>query len=104
MVDRIEKIKAMLVDSPEDLFLKHALALEYIKMGRDDEACFLFEEILASDPGYVGSYYHLGKLLERQQELEQAVRVYERGISQAMKAGDTHAANELRSALEDLQD
>lgn len=104
MVNRIEKIKEMLVEAPDDLFLKHALALEYIKLNRDDDARLLFEEILTKDPGYVGSYYHLGKLLERQLEMKQAEKVYEKGIREAMRAGDSHAVSELRSALDDILD
>ena len=65
--DRIEKLRDFLVASPGDPFLKHALALEYIKIGDDITARKLFEEILEADPVYIGSYYHLGKLLERQQ-------------------------------------
>ncbi len=102
MVDRIEKIRKMLVDAPGDLFLKHALALEYIKLGRDGDARLLFEEILAEDPGYVGSYYHLGKLLERLNEFTHAEEIYKRGIKESIKAGDRHAEGELRSALEDI--
>ena len=64
-MDRIGKIKAMLVDMPEDSFLQHALALEYIKLGDDVQARQLFETLLNREPGYVGSYYHLAKLLER---------------------------------------
>lgn len=104
MVDRIEKIKQMLEESPRDLFLKHALALEYIKAEHESNARLLFEEILADDPGYVGTYYHFGKLLERQHEMKMAEKVYEKGIAEAMKAGDRHAASELRSALEDIRD
>lgn len=103
MVNRIEKIQQMLVEAPDDLFLKHALALEFIKIGKDHDARLLFEEILAKDPGYVGSYYHLGKLLERLNEFTHAEEVYEKGIKEAMKAGDRHAAGELRSALEDIR-
>jgi len=59
------KIRQMLVDNPADNFLQHALALEYIKLGDDKQARNLFEDILNRDPAYIGSYYHLAKLLER---------------------------------------
>ena len=103
-MDRKEKIKEMLAVSPGDLFLKHALALEYIKTGNDDEAEFLFREILSTDPGYVGSYYHLGKLLERKNIPSEAIEVYKKGISIAIEQNDRHAAGELRTALEELED
>jgi Tfp pilus assembly protein PilF len=101
-MDRIEKLKEFLVESPGDSFLRHALALEYIKLGKDGEAREQFETLLAADPGYVGSYYHLAKLMERNNEIERAIKIYETGMEQAKKAGDKHAYGELRGAYEEL--
>ena len=101
-MDRIEKLKEFLAAAPNDNFVQHALALEYIKLGNDTEARNLFEVLLARDPGYIGSYYHLGKLLERQEETEKALYWYERGMEAARAAGDNHAYGELRGAFEEL--
>ena len=101
-MERIEQLKSFLQDSPGDSFLKHALALEYIKRGEEAEARKWFEEILTHDPGYIGSYYHLAKLLERAGETDAAVQWYEKGMEEAKKAGDQHALSELRSAWEEL--
>lgn len=92
----------MLESQPADSFLQHALALEYIKTGNEEAARLLFEEILNRDPGYIGSYYHLAKLLERTGETEAALEVYEKGMEAAKKAGENHALSELRSAWEEL--
>lgn len=101
-MDRISKIKEYLATNAGDSFLQHALALEYIKADNDAEARKLFESILATDPGYVGSYYHLGKLLERSGEAELAIEWYEKGMAEAKKAKDNHSFNELQAAYEDL--
>jgi Tfp pilus assembly protein PilF len=101
-VDRIEKLKDFLRQNPADSFVQHALALEYIKLGDDNEGRKLFEEILARDPGYVGSYYHLAKLLERNGDEQGAIKVYEKGMEHAKQAGDNHAFGELRGAYEEL--
>ena len=101
-MDRIEKIKEMMAGNPRDSFLCHALALEYIKLGNDSDARKLFESILENEPGYIGSYYHLAKLLERIGETEAAIKVYEKGMEEAKKAGDNHSLSELRSAFEEL--
>ena len=103
-MEKIEKLKSFLIDSPGDSFLKHALALEYIKMGDEDEAKKLFLEILGRDPSYIGSYYHLARLLERTGESENAKAWYEKGMIAAKQAGDNHAYNELQAAYEDLID
>jgi Tfp pilus assembly protein PilF len=101
-MDRIAKITGMLKDNPSDSFLCHALALEYIKLGNDEEARVLFEKLLSSNPGYVGSYYHLAKLLERNNRTEEAIKIYEKGMDEAKKAGENHAYGELRGAYEEL--
>lgn len=101
-MERIIKLKEFLLASPSDAFLKHALALEYIKEGEEHTARTLFEEILQQDPTYIGSYYHLAKLLERIGETELAVEWYQKGMKEASAKGDQHAFGELRSALEEL--
>ncbi|TAH01339.1 MAG: hypothetical protein EAZ16_11955 [Sphingobacteriales bacterium] len=102
MEERIEKLKAFLLESPADCFLQHALALEYVKLGNDAEARKWFEAILNSNPNYIGSYYHLGKLLERLNETAVAITWYEKGMAAARAANDLHALGELRGAYEEL--
>lgn len=101
-MERIEKLKEFLKASPQDSFLQHALALEYIKVGNDDDARILFEEILEREPGYIGSYYHLAKLLERINDTPAAISVYEKGMEEAKKKGEMHAYGELKGAYEEL--
>jgi len=104
LMDRISKLKEYMQTAEEDSFLQHALALEYIKIGNDEEAGKLFNEILKREPTYVGSYYHLGKLLERTGDPKKALRVYERGVQIAQAGNDSHSYNELQAAYEDLED
>jgi Tfp pilus assembly protein PilF len=103
-MDRIEKLREYLQTSPDDNFLRHALALEYVKIGEDQEARKLFEAILNMDENYIGSYYHLCRLLERNDLREEAIVWYEKGMLKAKEAGDQHAYNELLAAYEDLTD
>ena len=103
-MSRIEKLLEYLKTADKDSFLQHALALEYIKVGNDDEARKLFNELLLREPTYVGSYYHLGKLLERVGDFDKAIRIYTRGMEEAKKAGDNHAYNELQGAREEIDE
>ncbi len=103
-MERIDKIKEYLKESGEDSFLQHALALEYIKIGKEAEAQKLFEGILEREPDYLGSYYHLGKLLERIGEAERAINVYQKGMEVAKSANDSRSYNELQSAYEDAKE
>ena len=101
-MNRIAKIQEFLQVTPNDNFLRHALALEYIKEGNEASAKELFINILTECPDYIGSYYHLAALLQRTGEKEQAIEWYEKGMKAAKKAGDNHSYNELQSAYEDL--
>jgi Tfp pilus assembly protein PilF len=103
-MDRIDKLKEYMKTAGKDSFLQHALALEYIKVGNDEEAKKLFNDILKREPTYIGSYYHLGKLLERIGDPEKAMRVYARGMEVATAANDHHSYTELRAAFEDVED
>lgn len=101
-MNRIDRIKEMLQASPEDNFLRHALALEYIKAENELQAEELFKAILTHSPDYIGSYYHLAKLLERKGQTQEAIAWYEQGMQTAKKLNDRHAYSELQSAYEDL--
>ena len=103
-MDRIEKLKEYLKSAQKDSFLQHALALEYIKTGNEEEARKLFVEILLREPTYIGSYYHLAQLLQRTGETEKAKKIYEKGMAEAKRAGDNHSYNELQAAFEELSD
>jgi len=102
MIDRIERLKTFLKESPNDCFINHALALEYVKLQDDATAKTYFEKNYQFDPSYVATYYHLGKLLERLQQPAFALRIYEEGMQAAKKAGDQHSYNELQGAYDDL--
>ncbi|MBX3253692.1 MAG: hypothetical protein KF862_06080 [Chitinophagaceae bacterium] len=99
---RKEKLQNMLRQSPEDSFLQHALAMELISEGSDTEAIALLEAILRREPSYTGSYYQLGKLLEKKEEYAAAIDWYKKGMEAATKDGDRKAYNELHSAYEEL--
>lgn len=101
-MDRIATIKEMLQSTPKDSFLRHALALEYIKLGEKNAAKEQFEQLLADDPNYVGSYYHIAKLMEELLDKEAAIHWYEKGMQIAKQLNERHAYNELQSAYEEL--
>ena len=83
MTERIEKLQAFLKQNPGDGFVQHALALEYVKLNNDGAARQQWETLLKQDENYVGSYYHLAKLLERQGEVNAAIATYEKGMQVA---------------------
>jgi tetratricopeptide (TPR) repeat protein len=101
-MSRIEQLESFLIAQPNDCFLNHALALEYIKLGNDNKAEKIFTELLIINENYYGSYYHLAKLYERINETDKAIATYEKGIEITKKLKENHALGELRSAYEEL--
>jgi tetratricopeptide (TPR) repeat protein len=101
-MSRIERIIEFLNQQPKDNFLRHALALEYSKLGEDQKARDLYIDILNESPDYIGSYYHLAKCLERLGQHQEAIEWYEKGMAAAKLAKEDHAYRELQAAYEDL--
>ncbi len=102
--DRLKKLQQFLAQTPNEPFLKYAIALEYLKLEEDQQALAQFEKITQEHPLYVGTYYHLGKLYEKLQLEEQALPCYKRGMDVARQLEDHHAFSELQGAWNMLND
>ena len=98
-MSRLDQLLSFHRDDPRDSFVRFALAAEYAKLGRLEDALRTFEALRADDPRYVGTYYHLGKLYERVGRTEEAIDTYRAGMHVAMDVTDFHARSELQSAL-----
>lgn len=101
-MERKEKLMEMLLKTPDDSFLQHALALEYIKAKELEKALETFEKLLEKDPKYIGSYYHLGGLYELKNDTDAAIRTYKTGIEWCRKQNEIRSMNELKAALNNL--
>ena len=95
---RLQQLLAFYADDPTDAFTAYALATEY-RTQEPERAWEFYQKLLAEHPGYVGTYYHAGKLLEEFGRPGEAEQVYRKGLVVAKQAGQQHAASELRQAL-----
>jgi Tfp pilus assembly protein PilF len=100
---KIKQLARQIKANPGDSFSKFALALEFRKQGNFKKTRILFEDILAGDPDYVGTYYHLGKLYETLDRPEDARRLYKTGIKIAVKQKENRTNMELQEALVQLE-
>lgn len=98
MTNRLEQLQNLLSESPSDDFLHFAIAKEYEKLKDNEQALHYYQKLIALNPDYVGVYYHLGKLYERQEAFEKALSTYKTGMEVAKKVGDQHALSELAGA------
>jgi len=100
--NRLQQLLDFLENSPGDAFISFAIAKEYEGLGQLDKSLTTYEALVKSQPDYVGTYYHLGKLYEKLEKFEEAETTFTTGISIAKAAGDKHAAGELQGALDML--
>lgn len=104
MTNRLQYLTQLLESSPNDSFVLFALAKEFEGAGDDEQSLSFYLRLKDADPKYVGTYYHLGKLYERQEDLHNAILTYKQGIEISRQAGDRHAMSELHGALLNLED
>jgi len=98
MPDRLDQLLTFYEEDPNDNFVRFALAQEYLKREDTDRALGLFEELVDTDPDYVGTYYHLGKLYEKLDRTDDAIQTYKDGIAVAREQRDTKNLSELQDA------
>lgn len=99
--NRLEKLLEFIKNEPEDPFLHYALATEYLRLNDSATALQYYEGLVKDHAGYVGTYYHLGKLYEALNRLPDAIETYQSGMKVAAAKRDNHAFAELKAAWQD---
>ena len=103
MNNRLESLLNLLAKEPEDSFLLYGIALEYISANNFGEAEKYFKYLLAADDKYVPAYMQYAQLKEKQNDIENARKLYKQGIQIAKETGDKHAAKEMEEFLDELE-
>ncbi len=99
---RIELLEKMLERDPGDAFCRYGLAQEHLKAGNIDEAVIWFDRTIESDRDYCYAYYHKARALEQAGRIDEAAAVLRAGLERATSCGDSHAAAEIQSFLDQL--
>ncbi len=102
---RMEQIEAMLVEDPDDAFLRYGLAMEHASAG-DDASCVevlrdLMSRTIAAP--YIPAFLQAGQALVRIDRIPEACAVLRNGIEAARKCGDTHAQGEMQGLLDSVE-
>ena len=101
-MDRLEILKSMVEQNPKDSFSRYGLAMEYAKSGSLDKAVEEYESLLGFNPDYAAAYYHSGQALEKLGRIDDARRMYQRGLEATRRIGDEHTNSEIQAALDIL--
>jgi tetratricopeptide (TPR) repeat protein len=99
---RLDALRALLEQDPNNLLARYGLAMEFSNSGDFESALAEFRRLIEINPGYAAAYFHGGQALERLGRLEDAAGLYRRGIDAATRSGDLHLRNELQTALDAL--
>lgn len=101
-MSRREQLEQMLIDSPEDTFLRYALAMELENEQEHEMSLELHLGLIKDKPPYVPSFFMSGQQLADLDRIEDAKQMLLQGIKQAEDQGDAHAAAEMRAFLDSL--
>src|SRR5262245_17567342 len=101
-LNRLEVLKGMVAENPNDSFSRYGLAMEYANSGNLEGAVHEYQSLLAVNPDYVAAYYHGGQALEKLGRLDEARGMYRRGLDVTRRTGDGHTHSELQAALDIL--
>jgi Flp pilus assembly protein TadD len=99
---RVDQLKAMLAETPDDAELRYFLAMAYVSTADNDSALACFRQLAAESPAYVPAYVQCGQLLAKLGRDDEARDVFRKGIAAAQKVGDVHAAGEMEAFLDSL--
>jgi len=99
---RREKIEAMLLDDPADVFLRYSLAMELDKEGDHNASLAKFAELYSEEVPYVPAFFMAGQQLARLDRVDEARAVLRDGIEQARAQNNSHAAGEMSEFLTSL--
>ena len=100
-MNRLEQLHQFLQEDPDDPFNIYALALEYQKTNQQ-KAKELFDALLLKHEAYVPAYYHAGNLYRDLGLEDQALQIFEKGMTEARRQNELKAMRELRSAYDEL--
>lgn len=100
---RLDRLKELLKEDPDNSFILFAIAKEYEGMGEKITAINHFLSLIEKDEQYVGTYYHLAQLYEETDEQEAALSTYQKGMVVAQAVKDQHAYSELQNAKMNLE-
>ena len=101
---RRAKIEAMLVDEPNDDYLRYALAMEMRKDGESEASIKLLATMTRQEKPHVASFFMAAQQLAGLDKIAAARTFLREGIEEARLQNDHHAAGEMSEFLSQLGD
>ena len=103
MGSRIDQLRILEEESPNDDFIIYTIGLELLKTSPTEAEIYL-DKNHKLNPNYLANFYQLGKLKLELGKFTEAKAVLNEGIILAKKEKNNHTLNELQFLLEDIED
>ena len=103
MTTRKAQLLQLLKESPKDVFLNYALALEYLSENDYDHTRLYLEKTLALNESYIPAYYQLGMLLAQLQQKETALQILQKGLKYAQHQKNIKSIAEFQSLITHIE-
>lgn len=100
---RRETLEGFVAANPNDAFARYGLAMECASTGDTAAALAHYASLLTTHREYVPGYYQYGTLLLRLGKKDEARKILSTGVDAARKAGNSHAQDEMETALAEAQ-
>ncbi len=105
---RMLQIEAMLLDEPDDEFLRYGLAMEHTSAGDDASAAKVLQELIALNPvkPYIPAFLMAAQALLRTGDDLTAATVLKAGIDASTRAGTAdalHSRGEMQGLLSTIE-
>jgi thioredoxin-like negative regulator of GroEL len=99
MPSRLETLRLIVARGGADAFTHYGLAMELRTQGQMQEAWQIFEALLHSHPDYAAAYGPAAEALVSLGRKQEAQDLLRQGISQCERQGQSHARDQLQTAL-----
>lgn len=103
MTTRKAQLLQLLKESPNDVFLNYALALEYLSENDYEHTQHYLEKTLTLNEQYIPAYYQLGLLLAQLQQKENALQILQKGLQHAQNQKNIKTIAEFQSLITNIE-
>jgi tetratricopeptide (TPR) repeat protein len=102
-MDRLQMLKDLLAQDPNNQLARYGLGMEYSGQGDVDSAVSEFKKLIAVNPDYANAYFMASQALAKAERADEAKQLLRQGITAAARTGNAHAQSEMQAFLDELE-
>lgn len=102
-MDIIKNLEALIAKGQDSALIHYSLGNEYRREKKFTNAITHLARAVELKPGYSAAWKMYGKALSENNQINDAIKVFEQGITVAEKKGDVQAAKEMKVYLKRLK-